>query len=89
MPNTASSKKRLRQNVKRRMINRVVKSQMRSQIRLVREAATAGDLDKARDEFRIAAKKLDQASAKNVIHKNAAARTKSRLNHLIKSAAAK
>ena len=89
MPNTPSSKKRLRQNVKRRAINRVVKSQMRAQLRLVREAASAGDLDKAREEFRVAASRLDKASAKNVIHKNAAARTKSRLNNLIKMAAAK
>ena len=86
MPNTPSAKKRLRQNVKRRVINRAIKSQVRTQIRRVREAATAGDLDKARDEFRVAAKRLDQASAKNVIHKNAAARTKSRLNRLIKVA---
>jgi len=86
MPNTPSAKKRLRQNVKRRVINRAIKSQVRTQIRRVREAASAGDLDKARDEFRVAAKRLDQASAKNVIHKNAAARTKSRLNRLIKVA---
>ena len=86
MPNTASSKKRLRQNSKRRILNRAIKSKMRSQIRRVREATTAGDLDKARDEFRVAAKRLDQASAKNIIHKNAAARTKSRLNRLIKEA---
>ena len=89
MPNTSSAKKRLRQNAKRRLINRVVKSQVRSQVRLVREAASEGDLDKARDAFRVAARRLDQASAKNVIHKNAAARTKSRLNNLIKTASAK
>lgn len=88
MPNTPSAKKRLRQNVKRRVINRAIKSQVRTQIRRVREATSAGDLDKARDEFRVATKRLDQASAKNVIHKNAAARTKSRLNRLIKAATA-
>jgi small subunit ribosomal protein S20 len=86
MPNTASAKKRLRQNFKRRTRNRAAKSRIRSQIRLVREAVKAGELDKARNEFRIAAKRLDQASAKRVIHQNAAARTKSRLNSLIKSA---
>ena len=88
MPNTESAKKRLRQNAKRRLHNRSIKSQVRSQIRRVREAATAGELDKARDEFRVAAKRIDQAAAKNVIHKNAAARTKSRLNSLIKKASA-
>ena len=88
MPNTASAKKRLRQNAKRRLLNRSIKSQVRSQIRKVREATAAGELDKARDEFRVVAKRIDQASAKNVIHKNAAARTKSRLNRLIKEASA-
>tara|TARA_R110002049_G_scaffold50370_2_gene142984 strand:- start:51196 stop:51465 length:270 start_codon:yes stop_codon:yes gene_type:complete len=88
MPNTASAKKRLRQNAKQRLLNRAIKSQVRSQIRKVRDAASAGELDKARDEFRVAAKRIDQASAKNVIHKNAAARTKSRLNRLIKTASA-
>ena len=89
MPNTASAKKRLRQNVKRRLHNRAIKSQVRSQIRKVREAAGEGDVEKAREEFRVATKQLDQASAKNVIHKNAVARTKSRLNRLIKSAGSK
>ena len=89
MPNTSSAKKRLRQNAKRRLHNRSIKSKMRSQIRRVREATSAGELDKARDEFRVAAKRLDQASAKNIIHQNAAARTKSRLNRMIKAAAEK
>ncbi len=85
MPNTASSKKRLRQNEKLRIRNRAAKSHMRSQIRRFREAVKAGDGEKAQTEFRLAQKKLDRAASDNLIHKNAAARTKSRLVKLLKS----
>lgn len=85
MPNTSSSKKRLRQNEKLRIRNRAVKSNMRSQIRRFRDAVKAGDSDQARTEFRLVQKKLDQAACRNLIHKNAAARTKSRLVKLLKS----
>ncbi len=85
MPNTASAKKRLRQNEKRRLHNRSAKSDMRTQIRRVRDAVKAGDNEQAQTEFRVAQKKIDQAASKNLIHKNAAARTKSRLVKLVKS----
>ena len=85
MPNTASAKKRLRQNEKLRAHNRSMRSRMRSQIRRVREAVAAGDSETAQAEFRIAAKRLDQAAAKNLIHKNKASRSKSRLSHLLKT----
>lgn len=85
MPNTASAKKRLRQNEKLRLHNRAAKSAVRSQLRRVREAVKAGDSDKAQTEFRLAQQSIDQAAAKNLLHKNAAARTKSRLSKLIKS----
>jgi small subunit ribosomal protein S20 len=85
MPNTLSAKKRLRQNEKIRLRNRSAKSTMRSQLRRVREAVQAGDSEKAQTEFRIAQKKIDQAASKNLLHKNTAARTKSRLVKLIKS----
>ncbi|PAY15324.1 30S ribosomal protein S20 [Stieleria neptunia] len=87
MPNTASAKKRLRQNDKRRQHNRTLRSRMRTQLRRVREAVAAGDSETAQSEFRVASKRLDQAAAKNLIHKNAAARSKSRLSKLVKSVA--
>lgn len=59
---------------------------MRSQLRKVREAVQAGDKEAVQAEYRKAQKQLDQAAAKNLIHKNAAARTKSRLVRLIKAA---
>jgi small subunit ribosomal protein S20 len=87
MPNTSSASKRLRQNEKRRLLNRAARSNMRSTIRRVREAVENNDLEAAKNEFKAAQKKLDRAAANNLIHKNAAARTKSRLNNLIKNAA--
>lgn len=85
MPNTASAKKRLRQNEKLRVLNRSRKSALRSQIRKVREAVQAGDAEKAQSELRLVQKRIDQASGKNIMHKNAAARTKSRLVKLVKT----
>lgn len=86
MPTTKSAKKRLRQSLERRALNRSVKSSIKTQVRKVRQAVEGGDLAKAQTEFRLAAKKLDRAGAKRVIHPNAASRTKSRLSHLIKGA---
>jgi small subunit ribosomal protein S20 len=86
MPNTKSAKKRLRQNEDIRSRNRSKRSELRGQLRKVREAVAAGDIAKAEEEFRGAAKRLDQAGCKNLIHRNAAARTKSRLQKLIKAA---
>jgi small subunit ribosomal protein S20 len=88
MPNTKSAAKRLRQNVARRARNRSIKSAVRSQMRKVREAIKAGDIDKAEQEFRLAAQKLDKAAGKNAIHGNTAARLKSRLQNSIKAAKA-
>ena len=86
MPNTKSATKRLRQSIERRAVNRSIKRTVRNQCRKVREAVKDGDLDRAEAEFRLAAKHLDRAGAKNVIHRNAAARVKSRLSAKIKAA---
>jgi len=85
MPNSKSAEKRLRQDEVRRARNRSAKSAMRTQIRKVREAVDAGDAERAEQEFQVAAKKLDRAGAKNVIHRNKASRTKSRLQKAIKA----
>jgi len=86
MPNTKSASKRLRQNVARRLRNRSVKSALRTQLRKVHEAVAAGDAEKAENEFRLVVKQLDRAGQRNVIHPNKAARTKSRLQRMIKGA---
>jgi small subunit ribosomal protein S20 len=85
MPNTASAKKRMRQDAVRRARNRSTKSSLRTQLRKVREAVTAKDVDKSQTEFRVLTKKLDQAAGRKVIHANRAARTKSRLSRAIKA----
>ena len=86
MPNTPSAKKRLRQNEVRRERNRSVKSAVRSQVKKVHTAIAAGDIAKAEEEFRLAAKRLDRAGAARIMHPNASSRYKSRLQHLIKKA---
>jgi len=86
MPTTKSAQKRLRQNVARRAANRSIKRAVRNQVRKVREAVDAGEIEKAESELRLAAKQLDRAGAKNVIHRNAAARVKSRLSAHVKAA---
>lgn len=89
MPNSAGAKKRLRQNKVRRLRNRVTKSSVRGLVKNVRTAISAGDVEGSEQAFRIATKRLDQAAAKNVIHANQAARTKSRLSKAIKGLKAK
>jgi small subunit ribosomal protein S20 len=86
MPNTKSAKKRLRQNDARRMRNRSARSGLRSQIRRVREAVAEGKIEEAESRFRLTAKTLDRAGAHRLIHPNKAARTKSRLQRLIRVA---
>ena len=88
MPNTKSAKKRLRQSLERRTRNRAVKSSVKSQMRKVREAAQAKNLEQGQTEFRLAVKKLDQAAAKGALHRNTAARLKSRLSARLKAAKA-
>jgi small subunit ribosomal protein S20 len=85
MPNTKSAKKRLRQNVVRRAHNRSLRQAVRTQVRKVREAVQSGDIERAEAEFRLAAKRLDRAGATNLIHRNAAARLKSRLSAQIRA----
>jgi len=85
MPNTKSAKKRLRQNITNRQRNRSTMRAVRTQCRKVREAIKAGDIELAENEFRLAVKRLDRAGGRNIIHRNAAARTKSRLSARIKA----
>jgi small subunit ribosomal protein S20 len=86
MPNTKSAKKRLRQSEVRRQRNKSVKSSLRSQIRKVREAVAAGEIETAEREFVQAARKLDRAGGRYIIHRNTASRMKSRLQKLIRKA---
>jgi len=75
--NIKSQIKRNRQNEKRRLRNKSVKSALKTAIRKFHEALEAGDLDKATVLMRDASRKLDKAASKGVIHKNQAANRKS------------
>ena len=72
--------------VERRSRNRAIKSSVKTQLRKVRDAATAKDVGQGQTEFRLAVKKLDQADDKGVLHRNTAARLKSRLSARLKAA---
>ena len=79
MPNIRSAIKRNRQNKKRRVHNRVFRGSARTQIRKARNAIVAGEKKMAVEEVKQAIIKLDRVAAKGIIHKNNAARRKSRL----------
>ena len=77
MANIKSQIKRNKQNEKAHERNKSVKTGLKSAVRKFREAADAGDKDAAITAGRDAAKKLDKAVSKGVIHKNQAANRKS------------
>ncbi|TSE00034.1 30S ribosomal protein S20 [Skermania sp. ID1734] len=79
MANIKSQVKRNRTNEIARQRNQSVKSALRTAIRSFREAAAAGDKDKANTALLAASRKLDKAASKGVIHKNQAANKKSAL----------
>ena len=89
MPHLASAKKRHRQNLRNRDRNRAVKSEVKTTVRKVLDALTKGDAQAAGEHFRTVTKKVDQAAAKKTIHRNRAARIKSRLSARLKAAGGK
>jgi small subunit ribosomal protein S20 len=74
--NIKSQIKRNRQNEKARVRNKAVKSELKTAVRKFREAAEAGDATAATDAMKSAARKLDKAASKGVVHKNQAANRK-------------
>jgi small subunit ribosomal protein S20 len=85
MANTAQARKRGRQSENRRQHNASLKSQLRSAIRKVRKAVAAGDKAAARREFQAQQSVIDRIADKKVVHKNTAARNKTRLAQAIKA----
>lgn len=79
MPRIRSAAKRMRQGRARATLNRTHRSQLRSALKRVRSATGA----EAKAAYAEAVKLLDRAGQKNIIHKNAAARQKSRLARLV------
>jgi small subunit ribosomal protein S20 len=78
--NIKSQMKRIRTNEAARVRNQSVKSALRTSIRKFREAAAAGEKDKALELMRSASRSLDKAASKGVIHANQAANKKSALS---------
>jgi small subunit ribosomal protein S20 len=83
MPHTPSAKKRLRQYEQRRLRNRAVKSAIKTQIKKLQAVAKEGNDEQLQAEYNLAAKKLDKAAARRIVHPNLAARKKSQLSRLI------
>ncbi len=79
MAHSLSAKKRIRQNEKRRFRNRVRRSRVKTQRRRFSDAVREGDFDKAGTEFRKVAQIVDRVASTGTIHKNKAARIKSKL----------
>ena len=79
MPNIESAKKRMRQNKKRRALNKWRKERVKLQVRSLLEAIRSKDLQAAEAEFRKTCSILDKVSSTSTMHKNTAARKKSRL----------
>jgi small subunit ribosomal protein S20 len=88
MANTPQSKKRARQNERREGINKARRSRIRTFLRKVEEAITAGNQEVAAHALREAQPELARGITKGVLHKNTVARKMSRLSARVKALAA-
>ena len=79
MAHSLSAKKRIRQSLKRRARNRARKDQIKESIKGFTAALTAGKADEAATALKQVVQRLDRVATKGTIHKNAAARKRSRL----------
>lgn len=80
MANIKSAKKRIKVTETKTLKNKIIKSALKTTIKKFETAVTAKNADEAKTGFVAAAKSLDMAASKGIIHKNKAARTKSRLS---------
>lgn len=87
MPNKKSAKRRVRTSEKHRLYNRYWKSRCKTAAKRVAESVEAGDLELAGKRLDMAQSVLDKAVVKGVVHKNTAARRKSRLAAKVKALA--
>ncbi len=85
MAHSLSAKKRVRQSAKRRMRNRARKSIVKTQMKKFEDALKEGNLETANQQFRLVQKQLDKVAASSTMHKNTAARIKSRMNRRLKA----
>ncbi len=85
MANTKSAKKMVRKIERRTEVNKARRTRMRSEVRKVEEAISAGDQDAAKTALRAAEPVLMRTAQQGVLHKNAAARKVSRLSARIRA----
>lgn len=83
MANTKSAKKAARQAVRRTIVNKARRSRLRTAVRKVEEAITAGDRTRALAAMAEAEPVIIRSAQKNIVHRNAAQRKVSRLTHRI------
>lgn len=86
MPHSASARKRHRQNLRNRDRNRAAKSSLKTAVRRLFDALSQSDSEAVRERFRLVVKQADRAAAGGTIHRNRAARIKSRLSARVKAA---
>jgi small subunit ribosomal protein S20 len=89
VPTSLSAKKRVRQNAKRRTINRARKSQVKTLTKQFETAITEGDVAAAGEQLKVVSRKLDKTAASSTMHKKTAARKKSRLARKLNTLKAK
>ena len=77
MPNIKSAKKRVLVIKTKTLQNKMFRTQLKTDIKKYQAALAAGDTELAQETYKAAVKKIDQAAARGIIHKNAAARKKS------------
>ncbi|HEV2707236.1 MAG TPA: 30S ribosomal protein S20 [Pyrinomonadaceae bacterium] len=86
MPNHKSAEKRMRQNEKRRVVNRNNRGRLRTGIKKLRAALDGGDAEQIQTLLPQTVSLIDKAVQKGVLHRNAAARYKSRLTVSVNTA---
>ncbi|EKP94949.1 30S ribosomal protein S20 [Thermaerobacter subterraneus] len=84
MPNTRSARKRVRIAERNRLRNKMYKTRIKTAIRRLEEALSGGDDDAIRAALRRALSAIDRAAVRGAIHRNTAARKKSRLMQRLK-----
>ena len=87
MPNIKSSIRSVKKDSKRHAKNVAEKSKVKAASKKLIAAVKSGETDSVKELLRLATKAIDQASANNVIHKNCAARKKSRLARMVNAIA--
>lgn len=83
MPNSINASKRLRQNKKRRLHNKSIKSTVRTSIKSFEQAVMKHEKAEAEKAYTQFVKLMDTAAGKGIYHKNTAARKKSRLHNVL------